>query len=260
MARLSKPADRWTALEPSMKRVVLVNQTKLERPRPALAWNVGIAALAAVGLLSLIPGSAAPAQALVVIPVLTVLLTAVLILRTSRVLEGARREGGGSAITDPLTGVATAASGEQVLALEFAAAQRGRPLAVALIRIERLQQYRTQHGKAVAAQLLRQAGRALKRNRRRMHLAARHSADEATFLAILSGSDLEGATVYATKVRRDLLRLQGVPVLAGVSVGIASYDVGMTTPRELIRQAAIALDRGSAAGGKIVVMSPNAVA
>ena len=133
-----------------------------------------------------------------------------------------------------------------------AAAQRGRPLTLVLTRIERLPRYRAQHGRAAGDQLLRQSGRTLARHRRGMHLAARYADEESTFLSILSGVDRQGAAIYATRVRRDLLRPRGVPNPAAVSVGIASFD--LATAADLLGQAEYALRRAAAAGGKVVVV------
>lgn len=227
-------------------------------PRSALAMNVGVAALAAVGLTALVPASGGNGQAMLVIPFLTLLLAAALLTRTRDTIQRVRQEAGSGATVDPDTGAATATLGEQVLALEFAAAQRGRPLTIVLTRIERLSRYRAEHGGAVADQLLRHAGRTLQRHRREMHLAARHDGDEAMFLSILSGSDRDGATVYATRVRREMLRHPGLPEPAGVSVGIASFDLSMKSPAELLRQAEFALEKGAAAGGKVVVVGAGA--
>lgn len=223
-------------------------------PRSALAMNVGVAALAAVGLTALVPASGGSGQAMLVIPILTLLLAVVLVTRTRDTIQRVRQEAGSGATIDPDTGAATATLGERVLDLEFAAAQRGRPLTIALTRIEGLSRYRAEHGGAVADQLLRHAGRTLERHRRGMHLASRHDGDEAMFLSILSGSEREGAAIYAARVRREMLRHPGLPDPAGISVGIASFDLSMRSPAELLRQAEFALDKAAAAGGKVVVV------
>ncbi|MFW5947944.1 MAG: GGDEF domain-containing protein [Gemmatimonadota bacterium] len=224
----------------------------VDLPRGALILNVCIAALAAVGITSLIGGRG---QAIFAVPVLTVILTLALLLQTREISAWARRVLAGPTVTrDPLTGVATEEVAEEVLAREFAAAQRGRPLAIVLIRLEGLPRYRVEHGQAVADQLLRVTGRTLAQHRRGMHVAARHGGREGTFISILSGSDRDGAAVYAARLRQELLRLKGLPELSGVSVGIAAFDMSMASPRELVRKAAFALERGAAAGGKVMVV------
>lgn len=237
-----------------------MSQINLELPRDTILVQVAVAGLAAVGMTTLVPASGGREQAMLVVPILAVLLAIVLVLRTRQTVDQAREEAGYAASTDPLTGIATSTSGQQTLEMEFAAAQRGRPLTVVLIRVEQLGRYRAEHGAAVADQLMRDAGRVLNRHRRGMHLAARHAGDPATFLSILSGSDRRGATVYATRVRRELLRLSGLPRPVAVSVGIASFDMSMTSPRDLVRQAAFALKKGAAAGGRVVVVGNSSAA
>lgn len=229
-----------------------MNQINVDLPRHALMTNVGIATLAAVGVTSLIGG-----PPLLAVPVLAALLTYALVV-WARGPEGRSRRAGRGTTMDPLTGVATESVGEEALAREFAAAQRGRPLTIVLLRLEGLPKYRARHGKVVADQLLRVAGRTLARHRRDMHLTARQAGRDGTFLSILSASDPEGAAVYAARLRRDLLRLPGLPDHDGVSIGIASYDRGMASPSELIRNATYAMEKGAAAGGKMMIMGEGA--
>lgn len=233
-----------------------MNQINLDMPRGTIVAQVVVAALAAVGLISLVPPAGGREQAMIVVPILTALLAVALVLRTRASIRRARKEAGSATATDPLTGVATVATGEQVLDMEFSAAQRerGRPLSVVLIRLEQLSEYRARHGQVVTDKLLREAGRILDSHRRGMHLTARYAGDPGTFLSVLSGVERDGAAVYATRVRRDLLRIQGVPRPVGISVGIAAYDMSMKSPQQLLRRAAFALKKGTAAGGKVVVV------
>lgn len=159
-----------------------------------------------------------------------------------------------SATTNPETGLATPFAAENVLATEFAAAQRGRPVAVVLIRVEQYPRYVAKHGRAVGKQLQRLVGRSLARARRGMHLTAHHGRDGVTYLSILSSVDVVGASVYAKRVRRDLMNLSGVPRLPGVSIAIVPYDMSMTSPNDLIEQAERALRRAAEAGGRIVAV------
>lgn len=233
-----------------------MNQINLDVPRGTIAAQVAVAALAAVGVISLVPPAGGGEQAMIVVPILTVLLAVALVLRTRASVKRARNEAGSTTATDPLTGVTAAAAGEQILDMEFSAAQRerGRPLSVVLIRLEQLPAYRARHGRVVTDKLLREAGRILNQHRRGMHLAARYAGDPGTFISILSSVERDGAAVYATRVRRDLLRIQGVPRPVGISVGIAAYNMSMKSPQQLLRHATFALEKGAAAGGKVVVV------
>ena len=146
--------------------------------------------------------------------------------------------------------------GKQALKREFAAAQRGRVLTVVLIRIEGLTAYRRQHGKVVTAQLVRRIGRVLSRNRRGMHVVAEHT-EPGTFISILSGIDRRGAAIYATRMRRGLLQLKGLPSPSGIGVGVAEFDMSMESPDDIVRRAAIGLRRGATTGGRVVVVGEN---
>lgn len=213
-----------------------------------------MAALAAVGLFTLLPISLPSDVSILAVPVVALLLTAVLVVGGRRMVARARREAIRSAGTDRETGLATQAAADRVLELEFAAAQRGRPLTVVLIRIEQLAHYRKRHGEVVERQLLRLAGRTLKRHRRGMHLTALYGARPGTYLSILSGMEPAGASVYARRMRHALRSLPGVPTVAGVSAGIVAFDMSMTSAAALLEAAQRALDKGTQAGGKVVVL------
>ena len=157
------------------------------------------------------------------------------------------------ALAVPRPDLTTEEVAREALVREFAAAQRGRPLTVALVRLEGLPRYRAQHGGPVADQLVRVAARTLVRHRRGMHIAAAH-AREGMFLAVLSGSDLQGAGVYAARLRADLMQPKALPPFDGVSIGIAAFDVSMESPGDLIRRAMYALEKGAEAGGKVMVV------
>ena len=231
-----------------------MDQVKLALPRTTILMHVGVAVLAAMGLTSLLPGSGGSGQGVVLLVLMSALVALALGVRTRVTVDQARQEGGRAAAMDPATGVATAAIGDQALAREFAAAQRGRTLSVALIQIENLGRYRSAHGRAVTDQLLRDAGRVLVKHRRGMHLAARYGKGQGTFLSILSGVDGRGAAVYGARVRREISAVQGVPRPTAVNVGIAVFDMSLESPEELLGRAEYALSKGASAGGKVVAV------
>ncbi|MDX1675728.1 MAG: diguanylate cyclase [Longimicrobiales bacterium] len=228
-----------------------MTEINLELPRSALATHVLLAGLAAIGLMTLFPPGGR-AQATVVLPVLTVFLALGTIVVWRRSI-GRAGHVGDSTIHHQDTGVATALAGQQALAREFAAAQRGRTLTVALFRIEELGRHRALYGPVVAAQLVRKAGRMLGRNRRAMHVVAEVEDQPDTFLAILAGVDREGAAIYATRVRRQLMSMTGVPEAPDIGVGVAAFDMSMDSPKDLLRRASIGLRKG-AANGRVVVV------
>jgi diguanylate cyclase (GGDEF)-like protein len=219
-----------------------------------MAASTAVAALAAVGLMAIMPASAVRDRPLFLYMFATVVLMVGLVINIRSNVARAKEEGKGESTMDPLTGLATVATGQQVLELEFAAAQRGRPLTIVLIRLENLPNAAGKHGRTVAEHLMRKAGATLQRYRRSMHLTARYGADPTAFITILSGQQREGATVYAKRVRHALRKISGMPRTAAVSVGIACFDLSMESPQQLINQAHFALERGSEAGGKVVVV------
>lgn len=230
-----------------------MNRINVDLPRHALVIiNVAIAALAAVGITSL-----TGAPAVFAVPVLTALIAYALTVLGREPENGSKPARPGATI-DPLTGLTTEDVGNETLAREFAAAQRGRPLTIVMLRLEGLPKYRARHGNAVADQLLRVVGRTLARHCRGMHLTARHGGREGTFLSILSASDRRGAAVYAARLRRDLIRPPGLPEHDGVGIGIASYDRGMASAAELVSKAKFAMEKGAEAGGKVMVVGDGA--
>lgn len=236
-----------------------MTQLDLQLPRGTVTLHLAVAALAAVGLTAILPYSDGPGRPAFMVMLLTALLALTLMVRTRATMDQARKEGGRVAAADPTTGIATAVAGEQALEREFAAAQRGRTLSVALIRIEELGRYRAAHGKAVADQLLRDAGRIINRQRRGMHVAARYGSRPGTFLSILSGVDGDGAAVYGTRVRRQLTAIRRLPRPAAVNVGIAVFDMSLESPKDLLRRAEFALSKGAERGGKVIAVG-NATA
>lgn len=229
-----------------------MNLFNVSLPRHVLLVNVSIAGLAGVGFTFLTSGP------WLGIPLLTGIFTAALVLAPRIQVAGAERTADIIALRDPDTGLATEEIARETLRREFAAAQRGRALTLVLLRVEGLTSYGARHGKAVADQLLKVTGRTMSGHLRGMHVASRHSHHPGTFLSILSGSDAEGASVYAARLRRDLVNLKGLPVPQGVSIGIASFDLSMESPQELVKRVTYALEKGTAAGGKVVVMGQGA--
>gem|GEM_PF-4243780 len=223
-------------------------------PVPLLASYTAVAALAAIGLISMMPVSSGTGLTTVGVAVFTPLMAAGLVVVGHRAITEARDGALRNATTNPETGLATPFAAETMLATEFAAAQRGRPLTVVMIRVEQFPRYTAKHGRAVGNQLGRLAGRSLARSRRGMHLTAHHGRDGVTFVSILSSMDVGGAAVYAKRVRRDLMSLSGVPKPPGVSIAIVPYDMSMNTPADLIEQAERALRKAAEAGGRIVAV------
>lgn len=137
-------------------------------------------------------------------------------------------------LTDPLTGLPNRRHLESVLAREFAAARRGRPLALVLFDLDHFKRYNDAAGHQAGDEALRSFGRILAAETRAIDLTARYGGDE--FLSILSEADRDGGLLHAQRVADSVAHH---PVLGkvGVSAGIACYEASMMNADELVRAA-----------------------
>jgi diguanylate cyclase (GGDEF)-like protein len=229
-----------------------IDVLKVDFPRHVLFLNVGVAALAAIGLIFLVSG---PGLA---VPLLAGGLAVTMLMVGRAPADWSSDSLELVALRDPETGLTTEEVAQEMLIREFCAAQRGRPLTVVMLRVEGLTSYGAKHSKAVAEQLLRVTARTIAGHRRGMHVAARHPGRPGTFLSILSGIDAEGGAVYAARLRREIMGIRTLPAAHGVSMGVASYDMSMGSHRDLVEKAAFALEKGAEAGGKVVVIGQEA--
>lgn len=143
-------------------------------------------------------------------------------------------------LTDSLTGLPNRRHLETVLATEFEAARRGRPLAVVLLDLDDFKGYNDRHGHAGGDQVLREFAQILAVETRAMNLAARYGGDE--FVTIMSESEPDGASRLLERVEQ---HVSAHPHLSeiGFSAGIAEYDPRMLTPQDLIAAADAAMYR-----------------
>jgi diguanylate cyclase (GGDEF)-like protein len=149
------------------------------------------------------------------------------------------------ALQDDLTEIPNRRLADLFLAKEFAAAQRGRPLAVVLFDLDGFKEYNDRYGHAAGDAALRAFVGVLRPRTRRMDLVARYGGDE--FIAVLSGGSLDGGITFADEVRRSLReRLAGHPFT--VSAGVAAHEESMADVDALIAAADRALYQAKAAG------------
>ena len=150
------------------------------------------------------------------------------------------------AFTDLLTRLPNRRHARVFLENEFAAAERGRALSVVLFDLDEFKQYNDEYGHGAGDDALAAFSEILNQNTRRMNLSSRFGGEE--FLAVLAGSECEGARVFAERVRTSL---REHPLRAGkltVSAGVATYHPGMHTPDELLAAADHALYRAKREG------------
>ncbi len=159
------------------------------------------------------------------------------------------RTGGAQSLSDPLTGLAGRGYAEFFLEKEFAAAERGRPLAIVLFGIDDADGYRQRHGDGMTDRAIRTIGEVLAQGTRKMNLSARYDTDR--FLCILGVCDEEGAVTFSLRLQ-DLLREAGPlgdVALPTLSAGIAAYRPDTTGAAELISCAERARRQAVADGG-----------
>lgn len=144
-------------------------------------------------------------------------------------------------VTDPLTGLANRRQLERELAREFAAARRGRQLTAVIFDLDDFKDYNDSYGHLAGDEAIQAFATALKHETRAMNLAARYGGDE--FVALLSGTDLEGARAFIERVRvRFAIAVENLgrgPVK--VSAGFAAYREDMPDTDTLLREADDAL-------------------
>ncbi len=147
-------------------------------------------------------------------------------------------------LTDPLTRLPNRRHMDMFLSKEFAAAERGRSLAVVLFDLDDFKRYNDAEGHQAGDDVLCRFARILVNETRAMNLAARYGGDE--FICILSDTDAHGGAIHAGRVFK---AVNSDPLMAGIgaSAGVAAYEEGMLSPEDLIRKADEELYRAKSA-------------
>lgn len=214
-------------------------------------WNgVAVAMLVGMAVLSMVQ------VAVVVFAIRTdwVLLLAVVVAYiaigltvgiVSELLHQERARAERLALIDDLTGIPNRRLADLFLAKEFAAAERGRDLAVILFDIDRFKDFNDRHGHAAGDEALRVFVRVLQSRTRQMDLSARYGGEE--FIAVLSGGGAQGGVRFAEEVR-EALQDRASPAHFTVSAGVATYGPDMEGPADLVAAADRALYRAKADG------------
>jgi len=142
-------------------------------------------------------------------------------------------------LTDPLTGLANRRHLDVQLEREFAAARRGRKLALIIFDLDDFKRLNDTLGHVAGDRILERVGRILEEETRSMNLVARYGGDE--FVSVLSDSEIEGARIHAGRVAE---RVRQDPELephgVTLSYGVATFRPEMEDPDDLIDAA----DRG----------------
>jgi diguanylate cyclase (GGDEF)-like protein/PAS domain S-box-containing protein len=150
------------------------------------------------------------------------------------------------ALRDPLTELPNRRYAEVYLDQEFAAAERGRSLAVVLFDFDNFHEFNSLNGRSAGDGVLRGFANLLRQTTRRMNVSARYGPEE--FLCILGSCDENGALTFAARIRERLRAAESTVSLPTASVGIAVYGPGLDTPRQLLSAAEDALLLAKRAG------------
>jgi diguanylate cyclase (GGDEF)-like protein len=140
-------------------------------------------------------------------------------------------------LTDPLTGLPNRRRLQIHLDHEVAAARRGRPMAIAVLDIDRFKLYNDTFGHLAGDEILKAIGKVLSTENRAMNVVARYGGDE--FVSVLSETGLEGARHFVDRVEE---RIRTDETLGkfdiSISIGCAEFDPkNMASVNDVMRAA-----------------------
>lgn len=157
---------------------------------------------------------------------------------------------------DPLTGLHSAEALRFFLDRSFAAAGRGRQLAVVMFDMDGLGEYEKRYGAEAADDAIRNVADILDANTRAMDMSGRFGRDE--FLALLPGGTAADAFTFAVRVRKAVESSAAfMPSGMTVSAGVAGYTPRMADADGLLREAEAVMFAAREAGGNRVMRTAN---
>ncbi len=164
------------------------------------------------------------------------------------------------AYTDPLTGLLNRRGFErQMQRLIRLAGERGKPITLALLDIDRFKRVNDTYGHPVGDEVLKQLAEVLRRASRSDDLAVRMGGEE--FGLVLFGADLEDAHGVLERIRNEVRALQISPIAWRLSIsgGLAGGEIppSMATVQRWLEQADQALYEAKQAGRDRVYPTPG---
>lgn len=157
------------------------------------------------------------------------------------------------ALIDELTGLENRKAGEQSALREIRGARRyGRPLAFVLFDVDHFKRVNDSHGHLAGDAVLREVSRCMSGLPRGGDTAVRWGGEE--FLVILTGVGLDGARLFAERVRRaiEALRVGDVGQVT-ISAGVAELSLGEDEPGPAIARADASLYEAKSRGRNRVI-------
>jgi diguanylate cyclase (GGDEF)-like protein len=143
------------------------------------------------------------------------------------------------AYTDLLTQVPNRRLLRRFLDTNFHDAVRGRDLAIVLFDVDNFKRFNDEHGHEAGDEALKMFAEVLRETTRRSCVSGRLGGEE--FLSILPGSEVEGAAIFADRVRAAVQSREMAFGVITVSAGVAGFERGMKAPEELMAAADHAL-------------------
>lgn len=221
----------------------------------AIAVLLGMLALVGTQIYLYLTDSALPPFAVLLALVAVYIGTCIGIAVFSEILHKERNEAADAALLDDLTELPNRRHAEVFLAAQFAAASRGRRLVILLFDLDHFREINEQFGTAAGDEGLRAFAQILRRNTRRMDVAARFGSD--AFLAILTDNEPEDTLIYADRIRREFKELRFAWGHGTVSCGAAAWEPGMGSWEVLVAAADRALFDAKEAGRDRIAVAPH---
>jgi diguanylate cyclase (GGDEF)-like protein len=173
-------------------------------------------------------------------------------------LEEKNRELERLSISDGLTGLFNHRHIHSLLQEEFERVQRtGEKISVAMFDLDRFKSVNDTYGHPAGDRVLQELADILRDTAREVDRLARYGGEE--FMAILPETDIEDATVFVERVRREVARrpfdIGGPePLRMTISIGVATYPhEAIDSPETLVKTADDALYAAKAVGRNRVV-------
>jgi diguanylate cyclase (GGDEF)-like protein len=212
----------------------------------ALAVAAAMAALSLSQVLLLVLDLAAPQWTLLLLIVANFLVITFGFAVVAELLHRERRRAEGLALVDQLTQLPNRRHMQMALDREFAAAMRGRKLAIVMYDVDHFKQFNDTHGHAVGDDVLRTVGGVLQQYTRKQNVSARYGGEE--FISLVSDVDLDGVLIFANRVREAIKNKELPWGHVSVSGGVAMYRPGMGSHEVLVAAADRALYAAKEAG------------
>ena len=141
---------------------------------------------------------------------------------------------------------------QHFLAMEYAAALRGRELTLVVFGFDHFEEFTNKNGNAAADAAVQEFGAILARMTRRMNLSARYGWRGDTFLSVLSDADSAGAEVFIRRILSTVAESTLITPMPSISAGVAEFESSMRGPEVFVQLAEQALGQARAEGGNCV--------